>query len=417
MEPRVCIVGTHGYAVEHIRAVRSLERSGHAMLAGIVRDPRHGAEPAGETRLFLSYQELLNSGPQFCDLVVLPLPIHLHAKYGITALRRGFRVLTEKPLAGCTEQARLLVAAGGEDSQTGQSDCAQTGGVAPVHADRLYIGYQHACAEPGRLLYETARSGRLGPILEVTAFGAWPRSRAYYTRNNWAGRLRLDDQCVMDCPIQNAFAHVVHLAILAMQAAETGGKPGPARAALRASPPMFLTPTYVFQSRINWIESADTQAVEAVGPNGAVCRFGLTHACDTRINPTLTIRFKNGQVLWTMTADGVRLTVQDHTTAHTVIDPHTGRTVRMYKALMDRQSADFRLDVLKAAVEHVRFSEAVLRHPISSLCEASAQETVIAEEETGPDPSSPVRHVPGTTDLLRRWINTGDVGLFRRLMV
>lgn len=360
MPHRICVVGTSGYATEHIAAVRRLVATGTAELVG----PVDGLE---------AYREILESGPAACDLVVLPLPIPLHAEQGIPALDRGFRVLTEKPLAGSSAEAVAFLAA----------------------ADgRLDVGYQHAYASTGRGLYEHAGSRKLGELREVTAFGAWPRSQAYYSRNEWAGRITHGDRSILDSPMQSAFAHVVHLALLALEAAGHVGMP---------------TPRFVFQSKVNEIDGPDTQVVEAVASNGARCRLAFTHATDRQIDPELVFRFERGRLRWHMHSGLVALEarfgdeIEDCRT-----DPLIGRTERMYRSILDPGDASYRSAILSASVEHVRFVETVLSHPITTVPQRLWRQDVVRVGYTGPDPNSPVRHVPNILGALRNWFATGD---------
>jgi len=65
--------------------------------------------------------------------------------------------------------------------------------------------------------------GRYGRPLRLATLCAWPRDRAYYRRNSWAGRLRDGDSgaWVLDSPANNAMAHFLHNALFLLGPAMT----------------------------------------------------------------------------------------------------------------------------------------------------------------------------------------------------
>lgn len=49
-------------------------------------------------------------------------------------------------------------------------------------------------------------AGEFGRLKQSAMLGSWPRSSAYYGRAEWAGRLMLGGERVLDSPIGNAMA-------------------------------------------------------------------------------------------------------------------------------------------------------------------------------------------------------------------
>jgi predicted dehydrogenase len=138
MTPRVAVVGAAGWAGS--RHARAFAAAG-AKIAVLVERDECGFALAQElgAQLVPSTAEL---HPEDLDLVVVALPTTLQPVICADLLNRGFRVLTEKPVAADAEGAAVLAAASG------------------VH-DRLMVGYtlhQHPAAE---LVYQWIRNNNV----------------------------------------------------------------------------------------------------------------------------------------------------------------------------------------------------------------------------------------------------------------
>lgn len=121
----VGIIGFGGIAQAHRAAYENLEKRGVPvrLLAACDTDPEQfkrkieiNLGPAGtrETSPLSFYTDLedmlANSSPKL-DLIDICLPTFLHAPYAIDMLRRGYSVLSEKPMARTSELCADMVAA------------------------------------------------------------------------------------------------------------------------------------------------------------------------------------------------------------------------------------------------------------------------------------------------------------------
>ena len=94
------IVGIGGFGQTHVRSVEALERKGRARLdAAVVIDPENHPEKLAEfktrnIRVYDTYDDLLSAGG--IDYVTLPIGIHYHVPYSVSALEAGFNVICEK---------------------------------------------------------------------------------------------------------------------------------------------------------------------------------------------------------------------------------------------------------------------------------------------------------------------------------
>ena len=107
------------------------------------------------------------------DVVAICTPNGLHATHAIQALKAGFHVLCEKPMA-------LSV-----------TDCGEMIKVAERSNRRLFVIKQNRFNPPVEKVKELIDNGVLGKISSVQLNCFWNRNNAYY-KDEWKGTLALD---------------------------------------------------------------------------------------------------------------------------------------------------------------------------------------------------------------------------------
>jgi UDP-N-acetyl-2-amino-2-deoxyglucuronate dehydrogenase len=107
------------------------------------------------------------------DVVSVCSPNGLHAEHSIKALRAGFHVLCEKPMA-------LTV-----------QDCGEMINAAERANKRLFIVKQNRFNPPVAAVKNLIDEGRLGKIYSAQLNCFWNRNEAYY-KNSWKGTKDLD---------------------------------------------------------------------------------------------------------------------------------------------------------------------------------------------------------------------------------
>lgn len=108
------------------------------------------------------------------DVVSICTPNGLHAEHSIKALRAGFHVLCEKPMA------------------INVHDCGQMIQEAEKANKRLFIVKQNRFNPPIAALKLIVQEGRLGAIYSVQLNCFWNRNEAYYKTSDWKGTLDMD---------------------------------------------------------------------------------------------------------------------------------------------------------------------------------------------------------------------------------
>jgi predicted dehydrogenase len=167
---RFAIIGCGRIAQRH--AVHIKSRGVLAAVCDVIKEKadqlarEHGAIP------FYSIDELLKAEAGL-DVVSVCTPNGLHAEHSIKALRAGFHVLCEKPMA-------LQV-----------SDCLKMIEAADEAGKRLFIIKQNRYNPPVVAVKKALDEGRLGKIYSFQLNCFWNRGMDYYT-NSWKGTLKLD---------------------------------------------------------------------------------------------------------------------------------------------------------------------------------------------------------------------------------
>lgn len=253
---RIGIVGMGGFAGSHHTAVARLEDRGQAKLV-CTCDPRAASFVVEQQTwrlaqrgvgVFTDYRPMLENCHRGLDLLVVPTPIQLHAEMHEAATACGLPVYVEKPpTLDYVELERMITA----DTRARKSSL---------------VGFNFIIEKPRLALKERILRGEFGAIRAATLSALWPRPASYFARNEWAGRLLINDRVVLDSCFGNAMAHFVHNVLF-----WTGG------------PELFswaqIAAVRAELYRAHAIEGADTFFVEADTTAGVTMRFALSHAC------------------------------------------------------------------------------------------------------------------------------------------
>ena len=269
-ELNVVLVGIGGYGA-HYAAALLARKADQVHLTAIV-DPlarKSAAWPSVEhIPLYPDLQTFFASGR--ADLVIISSPIQFHEEQVVYALGQGAHVLCEKPLCATWGQGERILAS-----------VRQTG----LHVG---VGYQWSF-NPVILQAKTdVLAGKFGwPTIFRTSVH-WPRSRAYYQRNSWAG-LKKDQQerPVFDSVINNATAHYLHNMLFFLGSALDQA----------AMPEQIDARLWRGQS----IENYDTAFVrmqkQMPGQAPVELMMVASHSTDQVIDPSFEFCFSNGRLV------------------------------------------------------------------------------------------------------------------------
>lgn len=275
MEPlRFVVIGLGGYGLAHIEAVTWLATQGLARLVGVVAleiDRQQRPDLVASLvrqgcMLYNSIDHFMSTGRSGADVLTVPIGIGSHVPVSVAAMRAGLDVYCEKPVAATVQEVDHLCAA---ERETGR---------------KIVIGFQHITSNSVQQLKARICDGRLGEVRSLTLLCGWPRSKQYYTRNEWAGRLRVGEEWILDSPANNAHSHYVMNALYLCSAdMRTSANPVELRAELY---------------RANAIEGPDTVQIRCVTDSGTRVFVMLTHANEREHGPIMRLECARGRAYW-----------------------------------------------------------------------------------------------------------------------
>jgi predicted dehydrogenase len=267
---RVLMVAIGGYGHYYLQTLLEDVAPARARLAGVV-DPE-----ARQARAWPWVQErgapvhddvesFYAAGHQ-ADLAVIVSPLHYHVPQSCVALAHGSHVLCDKPLGGTIQEARQLI-----------DDRDRAGRW-------VMIGYQWSYSTAIQSLKRDILDGRFGRPLRFSTLCAWPRDRAYYRRNDWAGRLRdaTTGRWLLDGPANNAMAHFLHnLLYLGGSSVDRSTAPRSVEGELY---------------RAYAIESCDTAACRVTTDEGLEVLCFASHVTTEAIQPRFRLEFERATI-------------------------------------------------------------------------------------------------------------------------
>ncbi len=261
-------VGIGGMGAVYVAELLKGVAQGRVALAGVVdpdpgRCPRLSELHALGVPLFADLETFYRF--RGAELAIISSPHQVHAAQTILALEHGSRVLCEKPAAAVIQEARAMIDA---ERRTGLWTA---------------VAFQWSFSEAVQALKADIREGAFGRPRRLKCLYTWPRDRAYYGRNAWAGRRRTPDGgWILDGPAHNAMAHDLHNMFYIL-GPEVGSCafPGDVQAELYRAYPL---------------ENYDTAAARFKLENGAEILLWFSHAACRDRGPVLRYEFERGTV-------------------------------------------------------------------------------------------------------------------------
>lgn len=199
------------------------------------------------------------------DLVIISSPIHHHVSQSCLALRQGSHVLCDKPMASTVQDADSLLKI---KKETG------------LH---VLIGYQWSYSSSIQSLKKDIQKGLFGNPIRMKSLCFWPRGFEYYSRNDWAGKLKdSDGNWILDSPANNAMAHFLHnLLYLLGEKIDTSVFPSFVQAETYKAYP---------------IQNFDTVAARIMVNNETELLFYASHSTQKRLGPLFKLEFEHATV-------------------------------------------------------------------------------------------------------------------------
>ncbi len=267
----VALVGIGGYGNVYLRELLPAHAEQRLQLvAGIDPAPREcqhlQAFADAGIPIYAGLEEFYATSE--AELVIITAPIHWHAPLTCLALEHGSHVLCEKPVAATIQEAHAMAH------------------VAEAAQRFVAIGYQWSFSDAIQALKDDILSGAFGrPLCLKTRIFA-PRSLSYFTRSDWAGKLKTANGAwVLDSIANNATAHYLHNMLYILgDRRETSAWPIDVQAELY---------------RANAIENYDAAAIRCHTGDGVEILFYAAHCVTTHRDPTVHYEFEQAIVEFT----------------------------------------------------------------------------------------------------------------------
>lgn len=178
--------------------------------------------------------------------VTLPTPIPLHLEQHDQVVASGAGCYLEKPPTLWWPELEVMLSV---EKMAGKS---------------THVGFNFIGDPFRRHLKRRTLNGEFGALRGVGFHAVWPRNLAYYSRNNWAGKLRLGDKWVLDSPVGNALAHYTQNVLFwcGNSGVDSVGE---------------VTTVAADLSRAHPIESFDTAFIQVTTKEGPWIRIAMTH--------------------------------------------------------------------------------------------------------------------------------------------
>jgi len=320
---RIAIMGIGGYGQMLDKAIEAASRELDCQLVAAADSRVHDLpDRVANLRdrgveIFEDSLAMLDAVGDRCDAVFICTSIQSHAPLTIAAFERGLHVHVEKPPAATVQEVDQMLSA------------------AEKAGRMCFVGFHNIHEPSTQLLKERIVSGRLGRIRTLVSRAGWPRDRAYYTRNNWAGTLRDGDAWVLDGPANNALAHQVNNMLYAASD----------RPAAYATPVAVRGELYAAGP----IASHDAAAIAIHTAEGPVAHWIGSHCSEALFGPIVEIEASGGRATW-RPGRGVLIEYADGNREEAEAgDPRPAMVVNFLKAIRDGVP-----DSMRCSLTHAR---------------------------------------------------------------
>lgn len=198
------------------------------------------------------------------DVIYIPTPINTHFKLTKKCVDAGFDVFLEKPPVATIQELDELIK------------------FVSLRGKSVPVAFQYLYSTIVQELKKRIVEGRYGKVKSVKGMAGWPRFDSYYSRSNWAGKLRLNGDWILDGTINNPLAHMLADQLyLASDESDAMAEPVSIEAELYHA---------------HNIESEDTSSLRITTDKGIEVMFNTTLCSDSKIDTLVTIECEKAKI-------------------------------------------------------------------------------------------------------------------------
>ncbi len=271
---KIGIIGVSGFAKSHLNSIKHYKDKCELIAAFVRKEDRYepdvkAAEALG-AKIYENVDEMFETEKGNVGIVCIPTGIDSHCYYSVKALKSGYNVICEKPVAGTID------------------DALEMKKIADATGKKLCIAFPIIYSPVIQKMKKIKTENLLGNLISCKSYALWPRSTAYYNRNGWAGKIIFNGKKIFDSPLQNATSHYFNNLLYI-----AGEKPD------ESAMPKEI---YAENFRAKNIDSADTQFIRVITENNIKITFIATHSCKKTFGPIAEYLFENGKIIWSFSA-------------------------------------------------------------------------------------------------------------------
>jgi predicted dehydrogenase len=257
---KIAIVGAGGYAFELIKRIWQIPEN--IELVAVSSNPSR--KSAGRTAcqgkgvpVYADVNELLENVKGKADLIFIPTPIQTHYAMAKLCLEKGFGVWLEKPPVATIQELDGLIE------------------LSKKYGKSIPVAFQSLYTTIIKEIKDRITAGEFGAVKRVTCMAGWPRLDSYYNRTDWAGKLKINGNWILDGTINNPLAHLLSNGLY-FASAEPGKM---------AEPVAVQAELYHGHN----IESEDTSSLRIMTDKGVPVVFNASLCSNTEMDATTVV--------------------------------------------------------------------------------------------------------------------------------
>jgi predicted dehydrogenase len=264
---KLAMVGAGGYAYELIKRICDLPDK--IELVAVTSNPKRKSSGRSFCQskgipIYDDADQMIKNIKGIADVIFIPVPIHKHFSFATKCIDAGFDIFLEKPPVATIQDLDELTK------------------YVSKRGKRVPVAFQYLYSTIIQELKKRIVEGRYGKVKRVRGMAGWPRFDTYYTRSEWAGKLHINGEWILDGTINNPLAHMLsdELYLASM-------KPGQ-----MAEPVSVQAELYHGHD----IESEDTSSLRVITDKGVEILFNASLCSDAKMDPSVIVECEKARI-------------------------------------------------------------------------------------------------------------------------
>ena len=267
---KLAMIGAGGYAFELIKRINTLPDKIELVAVTSLPDRKDSGKSFCQSKGIAVYDntdEMIRNVKGKADVIYLPVPIHKHFCLAKKCLDAGFDIILEKPPVATIHDFDELI------------DIIKKRGI------KIPVAFQYLYSGLVQNLKKRIVRGDFGKVKRIRGMAGWPRFDTYYARSDWAGKLHINGEWILDGTINNPLAHMLsdELFLASMKAGEM------------ANPVSVEAELYHGHD----IESEDTSSLRIITDKGVEILFNASLCSDAKMDPFVIIECEKAKIEYT----------------------------------------------------------------------------------------------------------------------